>query len=297
MKILIFPDIHGRKFWSNSILSYKLQSQDEHLMKFDKIVFLGDYLDPYYGETDPCNDKDNIDEPIADEPIEELIQNLKNIIEFKKEYPDKVVLLLGNHDMHYKSYYFRNIAYSTRFSLDANIIIKKENLFSDANGFQTSWQSPVVNGHSLLCTHAGINEGWWKSFTENISLYTQGSPWHDIAEFINAQPLDFPAGSKKEMSSLFAVGYIRGGDSCNGGPFWSDFREMIKHPLHESLKELNPFENVFQIFGHTQLKNDPFYMDTFACIDCRRPFIFDVGENELYEADGCRKVKKSVLQK
>ena len=294
MKVLLFPDIHGRKFWSDSISSLS----DESLPKFDKIIFLGDYLDPYYGETDPFNIEDDINETIADEPAEELIRNLKNIIDFKKKYPDKVVLLLGNHDMHYKSAYFRRVAYSSRFNPDANAIIKKEDMFSKTNGFQTAWQSPVIDGHSLLCTHAGINEGWWKAYTEDICPYTQGNPYKDIAEFLNAQPLDFPAGTKTEMYSLFAIGSLRGGNSWNGGPFWSDCREMMDiYDFEGSKKELNPFKDIFQIFGHTQLKKDPVYMDTFACIDCRRPFVFDVGQNKLYESDGCTEVEKTFKKK
>jgi glutamate racemase len=49
-----------------------------------KYVFLGDYLDPY----------ENINR-------EALICNLKDIIQLKKEHIDNVVLLLGNHDLHY----------------------------------------------------------------------------------------------------------------------------------------------------------------------------------------------------
>lgn len=73
MKILINPDIHGRIFWKYSI---------EHKDEFDKIVFLGDYLDPYSLNL-----------------LETEEDNFKEIIQFKKDNPDKVVLLLGNHEI------------------------------------------------------------------------------------------------------------------------------------------------------------------------------------------------------
>ena len=38
MKILVLPDIHGRKFWEEPC---------KHIEDYDKIVFLGDYMDPY----------------------------------------------------------------------------------------------------------------------------------------------------------------------------------------------------------------------------------------------------------
>ena len=38
-KILIIPDVHGRRFWKDACLNHK----DD----FEKIVFLGDYVSPY----------------------------------------------------------------------------------------------------------------------------------------------------------------------------------------------------------------------------------------------------------
>lgn len=66
-------DIHGRKFWKKPC---------ENIEPYDKVIFLGDYLDPYGFEG------------IS---IEECIPNFKEILELKKNNMDKVVLLLGNH--------------------------------------------------------------------------------------------------------------------------------------------------------------------------------------------------------
>lgn len=74
MKIIIVPDVHGRTFWRKTT---------ELIDNVDKVIFLGDYLDPY-------PDIDGIF------PHEALIE-FKDILEFKKSYPDKVILLLGNH--------------------------------------------------------------------------------------------------------------------------------------------------------------------------------------------------------
>ena len=38
MKILVLPDIHGRHFWKEPC---------NNIETYDKVVFLGDYLDPY----------------------------------------------------------------------------------------------------------------------------------------------------------------------------------------------------------------------------------------------------------
>lgn len=73
--IAICSDCHGRQFWKDVI-----PRKDE----FEKIIFLGDYLDPY-----------------GFEGVSNLnaLDNFKEILEFKKENIDKVVLLIGNHKM------------------------------------------------------------------------------------------------------------------------------------------------------------------------------------------------------
>lgn len=73
---IIIPDVHGRKFWRAAV-----QGHEE-----DKIIFLGDYVDPYDWEGISAS---------------EAFKELQDIIVFKKEHPDNVILLLGNHDMGY----------------------------------------------------------------------------------------------------------------------------------------------------------------------------------------------------
>lgn len=74
---MIIPDVHGRDFWKKA---YDL------IDEVDKIVFLGDYMDPYPGEGIT---------------YEQAISNFKEIIELAKKYKDKVILLEGNHDLVY----------------------------------------------------------------------------------------------------------------------------------------------------------------------------------------------------
>ena len=76
--MLILPDIHGRDFWRKPVQE-TLKEGDE------KIIFLGDYLDPY--------DDEGITDAVA-------FGGLQDIIRFKQEHPDKVTLLWGNHDLH-----------------------------------------------------------------------------------------------------------------------------------------------------------------------------------------------------
>jgi predicted MPP superfamily phosphohydrolase len=70
MFILNIGDLHGRNNWIQWTEEYK---------DVDKIMFIGDYVDSF--------DISNV----------EILDNLKNIIEFKQKFSDKVILLLGNH--------------------------------------------------------------------------------------------------------------------------------------------------------------------------------------------------------
>lgn len=76
-KIIIVPDVHGRTFW---------RLAKEKINEVDQVVFLGDYLDPY---------------PVEGISPKKAIEELKKIIDFKKEFLEKVILLIGNHDYHY----------------------------------------------------------------------------------------------------------------------------------------------------------------------------------------------------
>lgn len=77
-KILCVPDIHGRDFWINSAREY--------IDEVDKIVFLGDYHDPYLYEVS----KDTSRHRLRDD-----------LVPFVLEHKDKCVCLFGNHDGNY----------------------------------------------------------------------------------------------------------------------------------------------------------------------------------------------------
>ena len=211
MKILINPDIHGRVFWKYSI---------EHKDEFDKIIFLGDYLDAYSPDL-LVNEKDNF----------------KEIIQFKKDNLDKVILLLGNHECHYIN---SKILHSSRYNpFKANIYHK---LFNDnLDLFQL-----VYIYNKYLFSHAGVYEEWLKMCDLNLD------------NLINYD-LD------KLASHLNVLDYYRGGYGNVGSCIWADIQDSETEKL---------LKGYYHIFGHTQLK---FKVSTseFSCLDCRVPFSLD----------------------
>ena len=84
---LLVPDVHGREFWKEPVKTVLENSEAE-------IIFLGDYLDPYPDEFDSDFE---LDYKASTDYLQTTIDNFKEIIELKKQYPDRITLLLGNH--------------------------------------------------------------------------------------------------------------------------------------------------------------------------------------------------------
>ena len=211
MKILINPDIHGRVFWKYSI---------EHKDEFDKIIFLGDYLDAY-----------SPDLLLKEE------DNFKEIIQFKKDNLDKVILLLGNHDCHYIN---DKIYEASRYNSFKHNSYQK--LFLDnIDLFQL-----IYIYDKYLFSHAGVYQKWM-----------------DLNKLTLKDLLDYDLD--KLSKSLNWIDYFRGGFYDVGSCIWADIRDSGTEKL---------LKGYYHIFGHTQLK---FNLSTseLSCLDCRVPFSLD----------------------
>ena len=77
MKILVIPDIHGRDFWIEPC---------SHIDEYDKVIFLGDYHDPYTYE-------------VSKETSRHMLRD--KLLPFILENRDKCICLYGNHDGNY----------------------------------------------------------------------------------------------------------------------------------------------------------------------------------------------------
>jgi hypothetical protein len=189
---IVIGDVHGLTCWKEII------DNNPHC----RYLFLGDYLDPYE-EINP----------------RKIIDNFKDIIRLKQEQQENVVLLLGNHDLHYIT---PDIAQSTRW----NFYIAEEvsRLFADNKDlFQYACQED-----DSIFTHAGIVHKW---FTD----YFKGDIRKNIAEQLNHP-------SPEQEQHLFACGTARGGFDKYGGIFWADKRELYE-----------PLQGFTQIVGHNRV--------------------------------------------
>ena len=62
-----------------------------------------------------------------------------------------------------------------------------------------------------------------------------------------------------------------------GSCIWADCREWA------SLSDDDMFDNVYQIFGHTQLMEEPVITERWANLDCRKAFRLDEGNGKLIQ--------------
>jgi predicted MPP superfamily phosphohydrolase len=210
LKILTIGDIHGKNVWKKfedipQLLTYVGFEPD-----YDYYVFMGDYTDAF--------DKTNV----------EILHNLKEIIEFKKNYPQNVVLLIGNHDVPYMMGYERKYwctGHRSEATFDLNLLFKENREL-----FQLAFQY-----ENYLWTHAGVHRGWY-----TYTFLKQNKPFIDglatVADNLN-HAFDY------RLDCIFDVGMKRGGYKQVGGPLWADKMETWYKPLN----------NYHQIVGHTRV--------------------------------------------
>lgn len=182
-KILIIPDVHGRSFWHKA---------EELIDEVDKVIFLGDYLDPYRHEGIT---------------FDTALEEFNKILEFADKYSDKVVLLIGNHDAHYISTSFMDCSrlnYLQRQDVH-------ELYMQHIDKFNLVWEYD-----KWLFSHAGVYADWmdlcqfklddlkdFDTFRKNnfpslacLSFYRGGYQkvgsciWADIRESINHKLLE-----------------------------------------------------------------------------------------------------------
>lgn len=256
-KIILVPDVHGRKFWKEPI--------DKYIDEVDKVIFLGDYLDYYPDEFE-----------VGDHTRKDDINNFLEIIDLKRKYGDKVVLLKGNHDQHYASNIFNHYAGGTRQdTMNWNMI---HEMFSDFSDLFCLAHAETIDGKMFLFTHAGVTNYW----LDKAQLDWLNNTSDDAVKFTNVELADMinkmDNGSDDEddigQKLLSTIGRSRTwfGEKT-GGPLWADAGE---HQLPLSKK--HGLTDMFQIFGHTRLNNkvaDRYQTEYFACIDSQQVFILD----------------------
>ena len=210
--ILVLPDIHGRTFWKEKC---------QNITKYDRVIFLGDYFDPYDFEHKTVND---------------AIENFKEILELKKNNFNKVVLLLGNHDM---SYYSQD--YYNRYDYHCRHLKKFHNEISNMFNEHHDWFKLIHIEDNIVFSHAGIRENWINEM--NKQFCRNNLPTIEIKEIPNDFiKLNNILNNECEQGLGDFVSGYRGGRESVGSCVWADVHEHYCPDGYDKVK---------QVFGHT----------------------------------------------
>lgn len=215
----VIPDIHGRKFW-------KVVAK-----RSSKIFFLGDYVDSF-----SISGKDQYN-------------NLLEIIAFKKQFPDKVILLWGNHDTQYLYIdrpEYRCTGYQENMGNQFHWLFQDnkhlfQHLYFDAED-------------EILYSHAGLQNSLYNE------LWAKYGPFTDLADFVEFV-------NRYEPTQIFNISKLNGGFDEYSGIHWVRPIEL----------ERNGYP-VKQVVGHTwQADMKVKYINNLYAI-CDVAKIIDVGD-------------------
>ena len=187
MKTLVLGDIHGRLCWE------KIVNKE----KPDLTIFLGDYVSTH-----------------DDISSEQQISNLENILKYKENNSDKVILLRGNHDMQHLGY---NWARCTGLDLTVQKYMMD---IKDRFLNLTQW---VYVQNDIVFSHAGVSEVWMK----NVGL-------EDVNQINELEPSKYFGFWPCKLSDY-------SGDSATQPPTWIRPWTLISHA----------FKDYTYIIGHT----------------------------------------------
>ena len=200
LRILTFGDIHGRNVWKDVI-------DREGIDNLDLIVFLGDYF----------SSREDI-------PVDLQEENFRHIVEFKNMYPDKVVILRGNHDMEACKYYWAE-CYPSHHS---KWVYENKEWFLD----NTQW---VLQIDDVVFSHAGITKRWYEDMCET---YPEITCFEDIN---NIEPSEMFGFRPCKLSDYYGESetqpctWIRPAFLCEYG--FPEIRYVVGHSTVKAITE------------------------------------------------------------
>lgn len=211
MKTLVLGDIHGRLIWNNII---KKENPD-------RVIFLGDYVATH-----------------QDISADQQLSNLKDILNYKEENPDNVILLRGNHDTQHLGYYWAECS-----GWDGKVWgTMSQPEFKSRFLNLTQWLY-IDEDLKTIFSHAGISEVWLQN-VEKYILSKQGAP---EGKTINIEEV------------LKSINNIEPCDLFGFSPNWAGdyYGNSTTQPLTwirpETLCECN-IEGWNQVVGHTPVR-------------------------------------------
>lgn len=219
-KTVFIGDIHGRTIWKD-ILNIEKDA--------DKIVFIGDYWDSFNVEFDV------------------QMKNFKNICQFKRQNPEKVVLLFGNHDLHY-------IIGETYSGKQINEWDIEKVILDNLDLFQVCYHT-----EEFIAVHAGIT----KTFLKRVGIKFNKNMSRNLTQMFEETPNKFGWN-----------GYNIYGDDITQGPMWVREKSLSRDMIP-----------ITHVVGHTVkpdihliTKSSPYPIWMIDCLGNRKYLVHENGE-------------------
>ena len=214
MKIIVFGDIHGRDVWKKVL--------DERIDNVDKVIFLGDYF-------------------TSREGINEYKQNLNflEILKYKENYPDKITLLRGNHDMEALKYEWADCHpcyYGWWVNDNAEMFLSN-----------TQWLVQIDN---MVFSHAGITQRWW---TDMQKLYPQLQKFEDVNQIEPSYMFGFRSFKFSDYhgdTPTQPLTWVRPACLCENG--YPDITYVVGHTTQDSI--INYKDNMLNLYGDDMIE-------------------------------------------
>jgi predicted MPP superfamily phosphohydrolase len=230
-RIIALGDTHGRPNWK--------EIANQELNRCDRFIFVGDYFDSH--------DKDSNGKS--------QIENFKEIVQLKLDNPQKVVLLIGNHDFHYiKGVGETYSGFQSAYAMEIGELV--ERAIKDGS----IQLAHIEDG--ILFSHAGLTKTWLNGLirfnsAESDVVMNNIDPQIDdvliniINDYLVYQPKVF----------TFAIGdnFSQTGDDVTQGPLWVRPYSLSKDKV----------SGVWYVVGHTQVRKLSIVDDhQIILIDC-----------------------------
>ena len=225
-KYRVIGDIHGRKNWWDLVNPFDKETL---------YIFLGDYTDPY---------------PFEGVTFDQMVEQIEKMFDFKREHPDNVIILIGNHDLQY----IMGKAETNRYDYSE---LHRERLMAIFEDERDSIHGVAYNiGDKYLISHAGVTIDWYTKYcTKDIEKARQ----EELSEIVgkinklwseNKESFTFRANAKMSDHS---------GISSTQSPLWVRPLTLWYSNFfgHESGK--------IQVVGHTIFDNEDFGMSSDTC--------------------------------
>jgi len=198
-RTIAIGDIHGRGIW-------QLIVQKENP---DRVIFMGDYWDSF------------------DIPFLDQMYNFKQITQYARNSGKEVIMLTGNHDVHYQGWAMNAHEYYSGYQAVNSYQIRTE---LEANQDLMHMAYKMDN---FLFTHAGVTKTWLE-----LMEIDNGENMVDVINgFAKYKPQVFAFGAVERS------GYVDGyGNNVWQGPTWVRPRSLMADS-----KDLG----YIQVVGHT----------------------------------------------